>query len=476
MIRSRTGLFAIVFGVVSILGVARSPAQDEDAKIQAHEWSFWIVDPTLDQANHLAAYASLMPILVDTDRSRVVDKSPFSPLGMVALYGENCADAEVDYRIQSGRFLAHWPPGEKKNNRLRWIEMVASDQPNAEGRFSDADEKHWFHRARELGSLSLKKANRNERFLAYDAELAFSVPLKLAASGDNFRVGNIATHPLFDVLILAPSPDGLRWGRLDVLPQENTLAPGVAEAAAGKVVKEVVSTAVDAAAEALKNALGTTPAAPAEGAPATPAAPAEPVTGVEITMSAPLKSDDPELGKAKDSLTQSLVKAGLNQKEAELFVSIYSGPIFSTSEVIVLCRLPVEVIEQKLPLTVYPTPTKTVRVPIVLVRNIDPKIKDEVARLVVELGNDEFGKREAAEKRLLELGRLAVPALKAALASTDLETAFRAERLLLKQNESIDTPNPLTVGAAPGVAGGAVAIQAAGVVPAQVIIAAPAAK
>jgi hypothetical protein len=46
--------------------------------------------------------------------------------------------------------------------------------------------------------------------------------------------------------------------------------------------------------------------------------------------------------------------------------------------------------------------------------------------------------REAAEKRLLELGRLAVPALKVALKSSDLEVAFRAERILLAQNEKLE--------------------------------------
>ena len=46
--------------------------------------------------------------------------------------------------------------------------------------------------------------------------------------------------------------------------------------------------------------------------------------------------------------------------------------------------------------------------------------------------------REKAEKRLGELGRLAVPNLKTVLNNADPEVAYRAERILLAQNEKID--------------------------------------
>ena len=53
-----------------------------------------------------------------------------------------------------------------------------------------------------------------------------------------------------------------------------------------------------------------------------------------------------------------------------------------------------------------------------------------------------YALREAADKRLRELGRLAIPALKECLTSPDLEVVLRAERMLLALNESIDPPQP----------------------------------
>ena len=71
---------------------------------------------------------------------------------------------------------------------------------------------------------------------------------------------------------------------------------------------------------------------------------------------------------------------------------------------------------------------------------VRPPLDDQhdVERLVTNLGAADYAERETAEKRLLELGRLAVPALKSALKSSDAEVQFRAERLLLAQNEKVD--------------------------------------
>jgi hypothetical protein len=172
--------------------------------------------------------------------------------------------------------------------------------------------------------------------------------------------------------------------------------------------------------------------------PTDPAIEALPDEGIDVEMSPPVAADDPSLEEAKTWLRDALVRAGLTAGEADLFLSLYAKPFFESEEMVVLFRLPVDVIEQKLPLVVYPSPTQTVRVPLVLVRNIDPKIKDEVAQMVAQLGAIEYAVREAAEKRLVELGRLAVPAVRTALSSPDLEVVFRAERILIRQNESIE--------------------------------------
>lgn len=168
-------------------------------------------------------------------------------------------------------------------------------------------------------------------------------------------------------------------------------------------------------------------------------------------MSPPLPDDAGELAAMRAQLVESLIAAGLTPGEAELAISLVAESVLQSSELVVLVRLPQAAADEKLPLVFYPRATKTVRVPLLLVRKVDPRIKDEVQQLVAQLGSMVYAEREAADKRLRELGRLAVPALKECLTSPDLEVVFRAERMLLALNESIDPPqqpnNPAVQGA-----------------------------
>jgi hypothetical protein len=72
-------------------------------------------------------------------------------------------------------------------------------------------------------------------------------------------------------------------------------------------------------------------------------------------------------------------------------------------------------------------------------RNADPQLGSEVDRLVAQLGNAQYAQRQAAQKRLTELGALAFARLQKALEDSDAEIVIRAERILLQQNQ---TPNP----------------------------------
>ncbi len=175
-------------------------------------------------------------------------------------------------------------------------------------------------------------------------------------------------------------------------------------------------------------------------------------TGVEVTLSAPLPIDSPEAAaQTVAALSERLTNTGLAAQEVELFLAHY-GPLFFEDEALVVgCRLDPAAIDEKVALSVFPLPTKTVRVAMVLVRNADPQMGDEIERLIAQLGDTRFARREAAQKRLLELGPLAFPSLNKALANDDLEVVIRAERILLQQNQ---TPNaPARADAKPAVRG-----------------------
>ncbi|HJT34847.1 MAG TPA: hypothetical protein VJ783_22660 [Pirellulales bacterium] len=469
-------------------------ADDEAANYEIHEFSLWGLDPTLEQVNQLQHYPSAMPGVVETERSRVNEQQKLTPLGLITFHGEPVKEIEVDLRVQSGRFLGHWPPAESKSGRLRWLDLTTVPEAAKDALMAAVDDKHWFVAGRELDALFAQGKARTERFLVYDCELKYEVPLQLTGGPDKYQLANRGKTSMLDVLIVAPGDDGVRIGRLEKLapakpadakpaeakpaepkpaepkpaepkPAETKPAdskpadaPAAAPAAtekkadeAEKKADEAKARAADELAKAAKAAAvpqaagaAAAPGTPAgaQPAPATPTATAQPVLlpGVDVEMSAPLAKDSDELKEAGESLAASLRQVGLTEKETELLLGRGLSNLFETKEMLVLFRLPPDAIEERLPLVAYPAPRKTVRTALVLVRNLDPKIKDEVQKLIADLGDEKYSVREAAEKRLLELGRLAVPALKEAAkpANKDLEVVFRAERILLAQNEKLE--------------------------------------
>ncbi|HVX13022.1 MAG TPA: hypothetical protein VHC22_17695 [Pirellulales bacterium] len=487
--------------VVLLAFVASAPAEDE-AKYDLHDLSLWGLDPTLEQANELQHYPSAMPGVVDTDRSRANEGRKLTPLSLITLYGEPVKDLEVDLRVQSGRFVGHWPPAESKSGRLRWLDVATLAEVDKDALFASVDEKHWFNQGRQLEALYVKDKSRCERFLTYDCELKYEAPLQITGGPETYLITNSGKHPLHDLFILVPQDDGVRVGRLDSFPPSKAKAvakpadekpaeakpaeakpaekpadakptetkptdekpaekklvdekPAAAEPAKDQPAEEKVEKREDAkpaapvavpAAVVAAVPAGAVPAAPVPVGPAPPpgqnppaaATPAPALEPTELVMSEPLARDSAEFQGVRQTLAASLLKLGLTQAEIDLLLDRAGTTLLESKEMIVLFRLPAEAIEERLPLVAYPAPRKTVRTALVAVRHLDPKIKDEVQQLIAQLGATEYGRREEAEKRLTELGRLAIPALKGALKSSDLEIVFRAERILLAQNEKLE--------------------------------------
>src|SRR6185437_7598190 len=180
--------------------------------------SLWGFDPTLDQANKLQHYPSVMPGMVDTDRSRAGAEGKVAPFSLMTFHGQGVKNLEIDLRVQSGRFVAHLPAGESKSGRLRWIDVNTSAEADKEGRVATVDAKHWFTAARQLDALYVQLGARMERFIIYDAEFKLDQPLQISGGADHYQVTNYSKTPLADVLIVAPEAGGRRIGRLALLP------------------------------------------------------------------------------------------------------------------------------------------------------------------------------------------------------------------------------------------------------------------
>ncbi len=522
---------------------ARAAADEPKGEYQVHDLSLWILDSTASLANSRNVYPSAFPATVHSPRtvSASGDSRRSSPMGLMTFYGRPVANLDVDLRIKSGSFLAHWPTAESLPNRLRWsggpgVELV--DKLEDESELVFVDDEHWFRKAREGQTLYVRRGARAERFLTYDAELNLAAPIKLQGGPDKYTVINLSGATLYDVLISRSTPEGRRVAWIDVLPRPEAAKAAVPAAAAkpadlfgdGGPKPAKPPTGTNAAANDAKPAAPATglfgvpgkaapaneekpkaapakdekaakpaaglfgvpgkaasaaPAAPKKdaqapadkaapkevpgaalaaqlaakgflpkgkadaaiaaaagnapakaGAPAAVPAAAPPTTGVEVTLSAPLPVGSPEaVAITTGSLSERLARAGLAPNEVELFVGNYAALLFEGEAVVLACRLDQGTIDDKMPLSIFPEPTKVVRVPMVMMRNADPQLGGEVEKLIVQLGDPKFGVREAAQKQLLHLGPLAFPALNKVLNHADLEIAVRAERILLNQNQ-----------------------------------------
>lgn len=505
MIPAGRVMLVVAFALAAAWGGVALVAEEPKGKFEVHDLSLWILEPGSQQANLRTAYPSGLPATVSSSRTAPSDATArrVGPVNLITFYRAPTANLDVDLRTKAGTFLAHWPAGESLPNRLRWSGMPGLDLVEAIEDASElafVDSEHWIRKAREGQALFVRRGARAERFLAYDVELNLPPPIRLEGGPDKFKVINTSGATLHDVLISRGTPAGRRVAWLDVLPASKPAAPaepakpakpataaadvfgdGKAPATAAPAVDKPADPAAAEKAQAaaaekeklkaenraaakrflernLKPKRAAAPtAAPAAAPAAAPTTP--PATGVEVTLSDPLPEGAEETAaKTTGTLTERMSRAGLNAHEIELFLENYRSLFFEGDAVVVACRLDAGAIDEKIPLSVFPEPAKIVRVAMVLMRNADPQLGNEVDRLVAQLGEPKFSAREAAQKRLMELGPLAFSALNKALNNSDLEIVIRAERILLFQNQ---TPNPQAqpkpgAPAAPAAAAGAV--------------------
>lgn len=229
-------------------------------------------------------------------------------------------------------------------------------------------------------------------------------------------------------------------------PKEEASKPAATKLFGGLPAKAAVPKAADKPADEKSAAKPASKPAlfgglPAKAKVATPAAaPAPVLKGVPVSLAAPLAAGSAALKEQTvDSLQKRLVSAGLKPQEVERFLKYYGPALFEGEGVVVVCRPSVSLLDEKVPLSIFPEPAKIVRVPIVVMRNADPQLGSEVDRLVAQLGNPSYAERQTAHKRLTDLGPLAFARLQKALEDSDPEIVIRAERILLQQNQ---TPNP----------------------------------
>jgi hypothetical protein len=455
----RKDLFATLLLVLGAMLLVRTvDATEEAANLEVHEWSVWIGEPQGKQFNGAADFPTTMPGLVDSERSRKRDpaKPKPSPLGLMTIYGTPPEVVDVDLRITAGRPISQWPRSEGKSNRLRWLDLTVSKELTNQELLAYIPETHWFHQARSLGGLylQLKKGGRAERFFAYDLELQTPLNVRLDGGPDQYRIANLGKHPIHDVVLILPEKDGTRIGWLDTVSptpsaaEEEKKATGdnkPAGVAAGQA-QPVAAVAVAAAGANQPVVAKTAEAAPANAAAAeqkpgeaTPAA----KSGIKdilakFSLTGPFAADSDDFKQKTDvEMRRRLAETGLTPAEIKLLMSLYAEHFFATDELHLVFRMSQPGIDDVTPLTVEPDTAKIKRVALVIARKVDPRLREDVQKLMVDLADASYAKREQAEKKLKDLGNLAIPSLKEALKSKDPEVVMRAERILLSHKEQL---------------------------------------
>ena len=259
----RNCLVHLSFVGLVLLPAAAARAADPIA-VELHEWSLWVVDPTLTQANAKDHYPNNLPVFVESVRSRLSGRAENrpSPLGMIALYGEAATGVEVEMQLaSSSRFMAHWPPAESKSKRVRWLELDLSKAPTDSGRIAPAEQDHWFNAARgQKDALYISQGARTERFLCYDIETAWMPAVKVSGGPDKYQIMNLDKNPLEDIFVSVAGDKGVagetgrRIGRLKHLPANPKAAKQTPPAGDSKNDGDKKKAAIETAAKAVEAA------------------------------------------------------------------------------------------------------------------------------------------------------------------------------------------------------------------------------
>ena len=133
----------------------------------------------------------------------------------------------------------------------------------------------------------------------------------------------------------------------------------------------------------------------------------------------------------KQAVAQSLIEAGLYQKEALAMVNTWERSYFRTDGLRLLYILPRKDVDSAIPIHIEPGPDQLVRVMVGRVEVLTPQRERQIEKFISDLGASEFRVRQGATDGLERLGRIGEPALRRVSKTTkDPEVRARATQLI----------------------------------------------
>ncbi len=316
---------------------------------------------------------------------------------------------DVLVELEGGEFMGAWPrPDRRRSDRLLWHDLRAvagaDDAPTPPPAALPAG--HWMAPLRSESRRLLRDNRAAERFLFYDAAVAYTTPMTVETEGDSYRLVPTRDEAVRDAFIIKRG-DGGGW----------------------TVVSADASGGGNRVADARPAATQPDPAA---SQPATTQAAGGGHTGAGgggVVVSQPVDAATP--AEALVPIVRALEASdALNEPELAYARAVLERHAFDKAGLTVVYRLDGATLDRLLPLDIAPAPAETRRVGMIILRNADPAVGERIVALVAQLGDASWSKREDAQRQLAALGKAAVPELEKRRGDEDPEVRYRVEQLL----------------------------------------------
>lgn len=386
---------------LSVLGISSLPDTSAQAPaangVAVHEWGVLSVYNDVDLANaDMRAEWDGLPKYVwgRIDGRTVPPREPTAVRApVIYFHAPQATNLQVKVDFPKGKPAVWWPGTTVRQGREALLQPMDNQPPsslhwsvqlrptNAAGYVTkDIPKGHWMNLLRDVKADDVHvyqggaDPQVKERFLYYDGLIPAPPGLAIAVDGDNVSLQSRAKHDLLDVTVVdLRNLRKIRTARLEKMTPESE-------------VKAVKFTERD-------------------------------------------QTKWPQAG--VDELVGQLTAAGLNEDEARSLANVWRPEFFEKEGLGVFYRLPQAVYDQVLPLTVTPTPAKTVRTLLVHHPHCEPDLAAKVMTLVKDLGSDQFAQRAEAQRRLSGLGRAAfVHLVRARKDAKDPEVKGRLDKVL----------------------------------------------
>jgi len=366
-----------ILSLVAILMVVNQSSAAEPSGYAVHEWGVFRVNSLAEYANAelRAEWDDLPPFIYGLIKGRAVPQHwgalEIRRKPIVFFHADKPVQVRAEVAFPGGQAGVWYPATEspavfgnqkqpREADKLVWTlgikQLPDGWRPKTPQPPAVAAE-HWINRIREVKSdMIFSRYSPNvldveqEKFLYYDGIFPQGKWLTVNVTKENVSLKSNVKHPMFDLMIVDRRNDGLRVGR-------------VAELNAGEAVAKVEFTNEDTAAFTAK---------------------------------------------AATALRQQLTAAGLNDDEAASLVDLWKKEFFETPGLNLFYRLPQAEYDARLPLTLTPPADKRVRVGLVYHAHLEPDFAERIRDLAKQLDSVKFAERDAAARKLQQIGPAAM--------------------------------------------------------------------